>query len=119
MILISFSEDKDLLVRPTSFQEVYQDLKAMSKGKSLGPDGINVEFYLHYWNVIGHKLFWAIKCFFDTATLPNSWGRTYIVFIPKVSSPNLVSNYRSISVCNVSYKIISKIISNCLEVVIH
>lgn len=82
----------------------------MPKNKSPRLDGLNVEFYLHYWNIVGHHLFKAIKYFFDTSSLPNSWGKTYIVLIPKINFPKLVSDFKPISLCNVSNKIISKIV---------
>lgn len=111
--------DREFLTRPISMGEVFRTLKSMSRGKSLGLDGMNMEFYLFYWNLLGIYLFNAISCLFNTGSLPHSWGKTYVVLIPKISHPISVKDFRPISLCNICYKMISKILANHLKLVIH
>lgn len=88
----------------------------MARGKSRGPDGINVEFYLFFTRI---KL--VIICFMpfpillNTGLLPNSWGKMYVVLIPKKPNPIYVIDFRPTSLCNVCYKVISKLLANHLR----
>lgn len=61
------------------------------------------------------SLFDAVSHFFNNSVLPNSWGRTYITLVPKKPNPNTVVDFRPISLCNVCYKIISKLLTNRLK----
>lgn len=50
--------------------------------------------------------------------MPSSCGRAYIALIPKKDNPRFVSAYRPISLCNVCFKIVTKIIANRLKSVL-
>lgn len=56
-----------------------------------------------------------VKDFFKNKTSLRLINHTDIALIPKVENPEVVSNYGPISLCNVSYKIITKIIINWLR----
>ena len=47
--------------------------------------------------------------------MSKAWGKTYVTLVPKKEHPKKVSNCRPISLCNVCYKIITKILANRLK----
>jgi hypothetical protein len=44
----------------------------------------------------------------NSSTIPEGWNDIMAVLIPKIDDPKLVTQFRPISLCNVIYKIISK-----------
>lgn len=78
--------------------------------KAPRPYGIPAAFYQHYWSFVQTDIVATVKAFFHSGYLLKSLNHTFLTLIPKVSSPEEVSQYRSISLCNVAYKIISKVI---------
>ena len=47
--------------------------------------------------------------------IPPSWGITNLVLIPKIAHPELISQFRPISLCNTLYKLVSRIIVQQLK----
>lgn len=115
--LISES-DSSMLTREVSKNEIHQALLSLPFGRSPSPGGLNAEFYCFFWEDVSEHLFSAIKFFFKKYFLLKSWGKTYISLIPKRSNPKIVNDYHPISLCNVCYKTISKLVANRLQIVL-
>ena len=56
--------------------------------------------------------------FLNFASLPANLNHTFITLIPKVKNPEFVSEFWPISLCNVLYKIFSKVLANRLKSII-
>jgi hypothetical protein len=50
--------------------------------------------------------------------IPEGWNDTTVVLIPKVDDPESITQRRPISLCNVIYKIISKMLAHRLKVIL-
>ena len=59
---------------------------------------------------MGENVTDTVQDFFKHGRLSQELNSTFIVLIPKVPNPTSTSHYRSISLCNVVYKAISKIL---------
>lgn len=103
------------LTRSVTEEEIARAVHLMNKDKAPGPDGLNVRFYKHHWHTLKKCLINFISHFFQTGYLHPENNHTHICLIPKIESPMKVKDYRSISLCNVAYKIISKILAERLK----
>eukprot|EP00253_Pinus_taeda_P024074 PITA_24074 len=108
-------EDSADLSAPVTIEELESTLKWFKKEKSPGLDGWNIEFYIAFFDLIGKDLLRVVEESRSTGCLYNAINSTFIALIPKSDSPSSFDDYRPISLCNVLYKIISKIIANRIK----
>ena len=83
--------------------------------KALGPDGMPPVFYQTYWSDVGMDISQAILSCLHYGSILKSINHTFIALIPKVKNQERVSKFRPISLCNLIYKIVSKVIANRLK----
>ena len=96
-------------------EEVWYALKQMHPTKAPGPDGMSPIFFKHYWNIVGPKVVNWVLSSLNSSRMPCRLNDTYICLIPKVKSPQKIIEFRLISLCNVVYKLIFKILANRLK----
>ncbi|KAL0431278.1 UNVERIFIED_CONTAM: putative mitochondrial protein [Sesamum radiatum] len=109
------TEMNEHLLRPFELEEVAQSLKQMHSYKSPGPASISPIFFQHYWNIVSAHVTSCVLDILNGGSLYQKLNHTHIVLIPKVPNPELIYQFRPISLCNVIYKLVSKTIANRLK----
>ena len=111
------SEEMNMdLLRPITAEEVKLAAYKMGGLKAPGPDGFQGIFYHSFWDVVHEDVNRLVSSLLQGSVSPCSLNATHIVLIPKVPNPESASHFRPISLCNYSYKILSKVLANRLKV---
>ena len=106
------------LERDITAYEVKVALFQMKKNKSPGLDGLTVEFYQTYWNIICSDILEVYNRCLKNNRLCNTMNSALIRLIYKNSGDRCeLKNWRPISLLTVDYKILSKVITNRLKLV--
>ena len=79
-------------------------------------DGRTALFFQHSWHIIKKDLLEMVNNFFISGKLDTRLNITNICLIPKKEPPTRMTELRPISLCNVGYNIISKVLCQRLKV---
>lgn len=104
-----------VLMEVPSTEEILKVIKSMGSYKAPGIDGFQPIFFQSQWPTIGPSVVKFILSFFNTGYLPQSLKETLLVLILKIQNPDCLANFRPISLCNVVYKIVTKIFANRIK----
>jgi hypothetical protein len=89
------------LCAPYTREEVKKAMFNIMDLKASGPDGLHAIFYKRYWSLLGDELIDEVLLAINSGVVPDDWNNTTTVLIPKVvpkvESPDLVTQYRPIS----------------------
>ena len=107
----------DDLTAPVTEWGVKLALFAMHPDKAPEPDGMTALFYQKFWDIVKEDLTYMVNQFLLHGEMTNVLNDTNIFLIPKTS--NEMTQFRPISLCNVSYKIIFKVLCQRLNKVLH
>ena len=111
-------EDRELFLTAFTLQDVEGVLKGFKKDKSLGPDGWPVEFYVHFFDLIGKDILNVIEDSRLDGRVTGALNATFITLIPKCDKPTTLGDFRPISLCNLIYRTISKLATIRLKVIL-
>jgi len=106
------------LIKPFSEAEVKAAVWDCESFKSPGPDGVHFGFIKDFWNQLKGDVLRFISDFHRNGRLTCGINSTFIALIPKVDSPQRLTKFRPISLVGCLYKILSKVLSNQLRMVI-
>ena len=96
-------------------EEVATALKQIHPTKAPGPDGMSAIFYQKYWDIVGNSVSNMVLNVLNNNLPILEINKTNISLIPKKNNPSRMSEFPPISLCNVIYKLISKILANRLK----
>lgn len=109
---------KSALRKPTSLQELEAALKDMDPGKAPGPDGVLTEFFKVYWNVIKLDYHRMITQAVALQRLPAEVRKGLISLLHKGDVRRHLTNSRPITLLNVAYKLLTKVLQLRLQPVL-
>uniref|UniRef100_A0A803Q9W0 Reverse transcriptase n=1 Tax=Cannabis sativa TaxID=3483 RepID=A0A803Q9W0_CANSA len=90
-------------------------LSQINTMKAPGIDGMPRLFYEKHWEVIGRDITKVCLDILNNNKDCRQLNKTLLCLIPKIRQPKQVGDYRPISLCNVSYKIIAKCLANRMK----
>lgn len=78
-------------------------------------DNFNPSFYQTYWHIVGEEVTLVVLKFLNEGIFDNCINHNFIVLILKIKNPIKASNFMPISLCNMIYKLVSKVLDNRLK----
>ena len=107
-----------MLQAPITMEELEDAIKSFITGKTPGPDGLSIEFYIAVFSVIKHELLKVLNNFFNSGCIPAKFKVGLIILILKKLPLDIIDNYRPINLLNVDLKIYSKILCTRMKPVL-
>ncbi|KAL0013397.1 hypothetical protein SO802_000466 [Lithocarpus litseifolius] len=104
------NEEKDSISHMVTDEEIRTALWSLKAFKAPGLDGLHTGFFQRFWLTVGGSVREEVHSVFREKKIPDYLNRTSIVLILEIQGPETIGNFRPISLCNVVYKIVSKII---------
>ena len=116
-------QESVLLSQDFNLTEMTKCVKTFKKGKSPGADGLPLEFYLTFWDILAPDLLTVFKDLERLDQLPDSFRLGIVTLIHKGDDETDLKNWRPITLLNLDCKLFSKLLasrlSTVLEGVIH
>ncbi|CAM2096462.1 unnamed protein product [Caretta caretta] len=105
------ASDRDWLELPLTLAEFSEALCHMPTNKSPGMDGLTMEFYRVFWDVLGPDLVTVWAEALQSGVLPLSCRRAVLALLPKKGDLRDLRNWRPVLLLSTDYKIVAKAIS--------
>lgn len=111
-----YDNDNSFVHETPSSDLIKKTLFSLASNKSPGPDGLPPSFYKNFWKTTKKAFVDDVQHFFRTGHLLKALNSTFIALVPKHQKASRVDQFRPISLYNVTYETISKILACRLKI---
>ena len=105
------SNEQILLESVVTQKELFETIKDMNLNKAPGIDGIPIEFYLKYWNIIKKEMIEVIRNNVKGTLLNDTQRKAIITLLPKNGDQSMLKSWRPVSLICCDVKIVAKILA--------
>jgi hypothetical protein len=102
-------EQNTTLMRPITQAKVDQAIQDLPKGKAPGLDGFTTYFFHYCWPIPREEVWQLVEESHNSGKVLPVLNASFLTLIPKEERVMNPKNFRPIALCNVIYKIISKV----------
>lgn len=99
-------------------EELEEAQKHMHPTKAPGPDGMSAIFFQKYWNIVGNDVSSMVLNVLNSDMSMAEINKTNIALVPKTKNPTKMTEFKPISLSNVVYKLVSKVLANRLKIIL-
>lgn len=108
-------EHNQILLRPISLQEVETAMWQLKVGKAPRRDNFTSDFFHNFCDLIKEEVSKVVEESRVNRWMLPSLNATFIALIPKEENNQTPDKFRPSTLCNVLYKIVSKVIATRLK----
>jgi len=105
----------DVFFRPITGEELLAVMKGFKKDESPGPYGWTIESFIHFYDFFKEDLLSMVEASRISGNINSAITATFITLIPKSDRADAFSDFRSIALCNILFKIIFEIIAERMK----
>ena len=103
------------LTSPPTPDKIKAIVFSFSPDKTPGSDGFSTDFYQKFWEMIRIDMCHMVGYSFKRFIMAGGINTSFLALIPKESNPSSFSRFCPISLCNVSYKFILKLLASRIK----
>ncbi|TWW71608.1 Transposon TX1 uncharacterized 149 kDa protein ORF 2 [Takifugu flavidus] len=108
-------ETNSRLDRPLRLDKLHAALLSMKGRKSPGVDGLTVEFFKAFWDIVVHDMLKVFNESLPLGSLPLSCRRGAVTLLPKKGNLQVIKNWCPVSLQCMDYRILSKTLASRLR----
>jgi len=116
---VNSGEDNAQLTATLQVEEFNDAMFSMQPDKFLGPNSFYPGFYQHFWNTCSANIYYERRQWLNEGQFSPSLNATNIALFPKGNEHRSMKDWRPIALCNVLYKLVSKVLTNRLKKILY